>query len=52
MVEVVTVRVDIGFSSVLEGCACLEPATEQSELWPEVYLHLAESIFLFFLSQW
>ena len=49
MVEVFTARVDIGFSSWLEGCACLEPPTEQSRLRPGVYLHLVESIFLFFL---
>ena len=49
MVEVFTTRVDIGFSSWLEGCACLEPATEQSKLRPAVYLHLVELIFLFFL---
>ena len=29
-VEVFTGRVDIGFSSWLKGCACLEPTTEQS----------------------
>ena len=51
MVEVFTARVDIGFSSWLEGCACLEPATKQSKLRPRVYLRLVESIFLFFLHR-
>ena len=51
MVEKVTERVDIGFSSWLKGYACLEPATEQSELWPRLNLHLVESIFLFFLRR-
>ena len=51
MVEKVTARVDIGFSSWFKGYACLEPATEQSELLPVVNLRLVESIFLFFLRR-
>ena len=46
MVEVVTSSVDIGFSSRLEGCACLEPATEKSELRPGVYFRLVEFVCL------
>ena len=37
MVEVVTASVDKGFSSGLEGCACLEPANWLTELGQEYF---------------